>query len=120
MRGAVDRVSWRSTSGEIDPALIKFVEALAIADARRAHLFESERIQSACGCFDQDSGLRFARPYRRGRQIIVNDGAETESEVGDHVLGGEHLKDRQFGDGSKRMRVQVQRGGPGPSNFEGS
>ena len=34
--------SWRATSGELDPALIKFVEALAIADARRDHLFESE------------------------------------------------------------------------------
>ena len=44
MRGLVDRVSRRATSGEIDPALIKFVEALAIADARRDHLFESERL----------------------------------------------------------------------------
>ena len=43
-RGAVDRASWRATSSEIDPALIKFVEALAIADARRDHLFESERL----------------------------------------------------------------------------
>jgi len=43
IRGAVDRVSRRATLGEIDPALIKFVEALAIADARRDHLFESER-----------------------------------------------------------------------------
>ena len=32
------------TSREIDPALVKFVEALAIADARRDHLFESERL----------------------------------------------------------------------------
>ena len=44
MRGAADRVSRRATSGEIDPILIKFVEALAIADARRDHLFESERL----------------------------------------------------------------------------
>jgi hypothetical protein len=44
MRRVVDRVSRRATSGEIDPALIKFVEALAIADARRDHLFESERL----------------------------------------------------------------------------
>ena len=44
IRGAVDRVSRRATLGEIDPALIKFVEALAIADARRDHLFESERL----------------------------------------------------------------------------
>ena len=36
--------SWRATSGELDPALIKFVEALAIADARRDHLFASERL----------------------------------------------------------------------------
>jgi hypothetical protein len=43
-RGAVDRASCRATSGETDPALIKFVEALAIADARRDHLFESERL----------------------------------------------------------------------------
>lgn len=43
-RGAVDRASWRATLGETDPALIKFVEALAIADARRDHLFESERL----------------------------------------------------------------------------
>ncbi|UFX43995.1 hypothetical protein HAP47_0033095 [Bradyrhizobium sp. 41S5] len=28
----------------IDPALVKFVEALAIADARRDHLFENERL----------------------------------------------------------------------------
>lgn len=43
MMGAVDRVTPRATSGEIDPA-VKFVEALAIADARRDHLFESERL----------------------------------------------------------------------------
>lgn len=40
MRGAVDRV----TRSETDFALIKFVEALAIADARRDHLLESERL----------------------------------------------------------------------------
>ena len=44
MKGVVDRVSRPATSGEIDPALVKFVEALAIADARRDHLFESERL----------------------------------------------------------------------------
>ena len=33
-----------ATSPEIDPALIKFVEALAIADARRDHHLESERL----------------------------------------------------------------------------
>jgi len=44
MKGVVDRVSRPATSGEIDPILIKFVEALAIADARRDHLFESERL----------------------------------------------------------------------------
>lgn len=44
MRGLVDRASRRATSDQFDPALIKFVEALAIADARRDHLFESERL----------------------------------------------------------------------------
>ena len=44
MRGVFDRVSRSTASGEIDPALFKFVEALAIADARRDHLFESERL----------------------------------------------------------------------------
>jgi hypothetical protein len=44
MRGEVDRVSRGATSREINPALIKFVETLAIADARRDHLFESERL----------------------------------------------------------------------------
>ncbi|MGY4327013.1 hypothetical protein ACVWWG_001430 [Bradyrhizobium sp. LB7.2] len=29
---------------ELDRALLKFVEALAIADARRDHLFENERL----------------------------------------------------------------------------
>jgi hypothetical protein len=43
-RAVVDRVSQRASSREIDPALIKFVEALAIADARRDHLFDSERL----------------------------------------------------------------------------
>ena len=45
-RGVADRVPRRETSSETDrdPALIKFVEALAIADARRDHLFESERL----------------------------------------------------------------------------
>lgn len=33
-----------AASPQIDPALIKFVEALAIADARRDHLFDSERL----------------------------------------------------------------------------
>lgn len=32
------------TPRDIDPALVKFVEALAIADARRDHVFESERL----------------------------------------------------------------------------
>jgi hypothetical protein len=32
------------TPREIDPALVKFVEALAIADARRDHIFENERL----------------------------------------------------------------------------
>jgi hypothetical protein len=40
----LDRAPRSATSGEIEPALIKFVEALAIADARRDHLFESERL----------------------------------------------------------------------------
>ncbi|WP_245315739.1 hypothetical protein [Bradyrhizobium neotropicale] len=31
-------------SAQIDPALIKLVEALAIADARHDHLFDSERL----------------------------------------------------------------------------
>jgi hypothetical protein len=33
-----------AASLETGPALVKFVEALAIADARRDHLFESERL----------------------------------------------------------------------------
>jgi hypothetical protein len=33
-----------TSSREIDPALVKFVEALAIADARRDHLIESSRL----------------------------------------------------------------------------
>jgi hypothetical protein len=33
-----------ATSPEMDLALIEFVEALAIADARRDHLLESERL----------------------------------------------------------------------------
>lgn len=40
----IDRLSRAATVGGIDPVLIKFVEALAIADARRDHLFESERL----------------------------------------------------------------------------
>ena len=40
----IDCESRDATSGEIDPALIKLVEALAIADARRDHVFESERL----------------------------------------------------------------------------
>ncbi len=61
-RGTVDRASWSATSGEIDPALIKFVEALAIADARRDHLFESERLMKnhldAAGDKRISSGIR--------------------------------------------------------------
>jgi hypothetical protein len=44
MREVFHRAPRCATSREIDPALIKFVEALAIADARRDHLFESERL----------------------------------------------------------------------------
>ncbi len=44
-RAVVDRVSQCASSREIDPALIKFVEALAIADARRDHLFDSVRLR---------------------------------------------------------------------------
>lgn len=43
-REVFHRAPRRATSHEIDAALIKFVEALAIADARRNHLFESERL----------------------------------------------------------------------------
>lgn len=39
-RRAPRRVNLR----EVDPALVKFVEALAIADARRDHLFENGRL----------------------------------------------------------------------------
>ena len=42
-RAAVN-ASRRAISGEPHPALIRFVEALAIADARRDHLFDSERL----------------------------------------------------------------------------
>ena len=62
MKGVVDRVSRRATSGEIDPILIKFVEALAIADARRDHLFESQRLMKnhldAAGEKRISSGIR--------------------------------------------------------------
>jgi hypothetical protein len=44
MREVFHRAPRCATSPEIDPALIKFVEALAIADAKRDHLFESERL----------------------------------------------------------------------------
>jgi hypothetical protein len=47
MRGVVDRVSPRAISRQIDPALINFVEALAIADARRDHLLENERLMKS-------------------------------------------------------------------------
>jgi hypothetical protein len=47
---------------QIDPALIKFVEALAIADARRDHLFDSERLMKnhldAAGEKRISSGIR--------------------------------------------------------------
>jgi len=47
-RGETKKVFHRApqsgTSREVDPALVKFVEALAIADTRRDHLFESERL----------------------------------------------------------------------------
>lgn len=58
----IDRVSRSATAGGIDPALIKFVEALAIADARRDHLFESERLMKihldAAGEKRISSGIR--------------------------------------------------------------
>lgn len=61
-RAVVYRVSRRASSGEIDPALIKFVEALAIADARRDHIFESERLMKnhldAAGEKRISSGIR--------------------------------------------------------------
>lgn len=44
MKGVFNRAPRRAAPDEINPALIKFVEALAIADARRDHLFESERL----------------------------------------------------------------------------
>ena len=58
----IDRVSRAATADGIDPALIKFVEALAIADARRDHLFESERLMKnhldAAGEKRISSGIR--------------------------------------------------------------
>ncbi|MCA6104298.1 MULTISPECIES: hypothetical protein [Bradyrhizobium] len=51
-----------AASAQIDPALIKFAEALAIADARRDHLFESERLMKnhldAAGDKRISSGIR--------------------------------------------------------------
>jgi hypothetical protein len=43
-REAIYRAPQRATAREIDPVLVKFVEALAIADARRDHLFERKRL----------------------------------------------------------------------------
>jgi hypothetical protein len=42
--GQTHQLSRKASSRGIDPALIKLVEALAIADARRDHLFESQRL----------------------------------------------------------------------------
>lgn len=51
-----------AASAQVDPALIKFVEALAIADARRDHLFDSERLMTnhfdAAGDKRISSGIR--------------------------------------------------------------
>jgi len=62
MREVFHRAPRCATSPEIDPALIKFVEALAIADVRRDHLFESERLMKnhldAAGEKRISSGIR--------------------------------------------------------------
>jgi len=44
MREVFHRAPQCATLREIDSALVRFVEALAIADARRDHLFENERL----------------------------------------------------------------------------
>ncbi|MGY4496981.1 hypothetical protein ACVWYH_000908 [Bradyrhizobium sp. GM24.11] len=43
-REVFHRASPCVTPREIDPALVKFVEALAIADARRDHHFQNDRL----------------------------------------------------------------------------
>lgn len=40
----LDRTPGGVIQRDVDPALVKFAEALEIADARRDHLFENERL----------------------------------------------------------------------------
>ena len=46
-REAFYRAPRCATSRELDPDLVKFVEALAIADARRDHLVERKRLMKS-------------------------------------------------------------------------
>lgn len=48
------------------------------------------------------------------REIVVDDLPEREREICDEVYGRDYFQHRQFGDGGKRMRPEVQGCRPGP------
>src|SRR5712671_3503352 len=51
-------------------------------------------------------------------QVIMDDLAETESEVGKNVLGRDDVEDGQVGDRGQSVRHQRQRAWPGPGTFD--
>src|SRR5690242_4785428 len=51
-------------------------------------------------------------------QIVVHDLAQAERQVGDDVDAGDDLEHRQLGHRGQRMRVQLERGRPGPGAFD--
>jgi len=55
---------------------------------------------------------------RRSRQIVVHDLAKIERQVGEDVNGGNHLKQRQFGEGRQSVGKKAQLGWPGPGALE--
>src|SRR5579872_2272552 len=51
-------------------------------------------------------------------QIVVDDAAEIEGEIGDGVDAGDHLAHRQLGDRGERMRAKLERRGARPCALE--
>ena len=51
-------------------------------------------------------------------QIVVDDLAEPEGQIGNDVCGRDHLRHRQFGNRCQGVRMEIKRAGTGPGTFE--
>src|SRR5262249_2452876 len=85
----------------------------ATLSARRARLAVLDR---ALSC--KFMGSSFPLGGLGLRQVVVNDFAELEGQVGDDVRAGHDLEHRQLGERREGVREQVELGRPGPCSLQ--